>query len=116
MQQIAVQVVQVQMHVDAHVESLVKGEDIGPTEIGACANLDYESEDVAQSVLTPYERFKRLGTRTPISSASRGQRRSFSLQLIDCAAETLSPIDVSIVNCSITSVVVGCHDVQFANA
>ena len=74
MQQIAVQVVQVQMHVDAHVESLVQGEDIGSTEIGACANLDYESEDVAQSVLTPYERFKRFRARTPINFTSRGQR------------------------------------------
>ncbi len=53
MQQIAVQVVQVKMHVDAHVESLVKGEDIGPAEIGTCANFDDEPEDVAQRVLTP---------------------------------------------------------------
>ena len=119
MKQTAVQVVQVQMHVDTHVESLVEGQDFSPTEIGTCADLGHEPEDIAQSVLTPDERSKRLGVRTLVDSVYRRQRRSFSLQSIDCTAQTLSPIfpiEVSVVRCSITSTVVDCHDVQFAKA
>ena len=114
-----VQVVQANLSLDAHVESLVTVEGFSATESGTCIIRHDNAEEVARRALARETRFKRLASCTRSTTVRKEQSSSCQMQPFLGATKNISsmfPIDVRVANGSSTVVTADCHDVQFARS